>query len=594
MRRAGPIRRFSNLRAVAATRKRLTATACIAVTLILLLYVPAHATQTADARYEALARRFFESGFRESPSSATAVGVHAYDAQLDDMSAAAIAAHLRRERRALRLLGRMNARTLSRDTGLDRTLLMNTIDDDILLTDTLAQWKHNPDMYTGIASGALYSLIERKFAPPGTRMRSAIARERAIPRLFAQARANLGSVDAATKDVAYEDAVGSIGFVQHDVPLAFGGVKDAGLRSQLRASTANASQALRRYAAFIKKIEPRGTYAIGADAYRKRLQYEDAVTLPLADYLAVGERALARTRAQFIAATKRVDPRKSSRAVYAGLTLDHPAPGHLLATATGDLMRLRAFVIARRIVTLPSDANITVVKTPPFERAFVTAQEDSPGPLETVATQSYYNVTPVDSSWPRARQEGFLSQFNHYQFPIISAHEVYPGHFVNFSIERRLPLSLTRKLTTSSEFAEGWAHYSEQMMVDEGWGGGDPRVRTVQLQEAMLRECRYIVGVQLHTGGWTLKRAENFFTDQCFDTPAVALEETMRGTQDPMYGYYTLGKLMILKLRDEYRRKMGSAYTLQGFHDALLAHGDPPLPYLRPMLLGRSDDGKPL
>ncbi len=565
-----------------------------ATTLFLCGTTPAHAAQTADRAYESLAQQFFEAGFAESPSSATAVGVHAYDAQLDDMSASAIAAHLQRERGTLRRLETIDPQRLSRQVALDRTLLINTIDDDILLTGTLAQWKHNPDLYTGTASGALYSLIERKFAPLPTRMRDAIARERAIPHLFAQARTNLTTVDAATKEVAYEDASGSIGFVTHDVPLAFANVHDGRLHAQLQASTVRASRAFEQYAAFIRAIKPRGTYAIGARAYRKRLQFEDALTIPLATYLAVGERALAGTRAAFVAATRRIDPRKSPRAVYAGLARDHPKPGRLLATATSDLVRLRAFIVARHIVTLPADANITVVETPPFERAFVTAQEDSPGPLESVATQSYYNVTPVDPAWPVARQEGFLAQFNRYQFPIISAHEVYPGHFVNFSINRRLPLSLTRKLSTSSEFAEGWAHYSEQMMVDEGWGGGDPRVRAVQLQEAMLRECRYIVGVQLHTGGWTLPRAEKFFTDQCFDTPAVALEETMRGTQDPMYGYYTLGKLMILKLRDDYRKKMGGAYTLQRFHDALLSHGDPPLPYLRPILLGSSDDGRPL
>jgi uncharacterized protein (DUF885 family) len=149
-------------------------------------------------------------------------------------------------------------------------------------------------------------------------------------------------------------------------------------------------------------------------------------------------------------------------------------------------------------------------------------------------------------------------------------------------------------MLSSSEFAEGWAHYSEQMMVDQGWGNGDPKVRLAQLEEALLRECRYVAGVKLHTAGWTVKQAEQLFQNQCFQTPAVALEESMRGTQDPMYGYYTLGKLMILKLREDYRKKTGSAFTLEKFHDALLAHGDPPIPLLRPFILGAADDGKPL
>jgi uncharacterized protein (DUF885 family) len=314
----------------------------------------------------------------------------------------------------------------------------------------------------------------------------------------------------------------------------------------------------------------------------------------VSQYLSYGEKALAQTHAQFIATAKKIDPSKTPQEVYASLAKVYPPPSTLLQKAQDDLVTLRAFVVSHHILTMPSDANIKVVETPPFQRAFITAAEDSPGALETHATQAYYYVTPPDPKWPADRLRGFMAQFNNYQFPIISAHEVYPGHYTNFAVDRHLNLSLVRKINFTSEFAEGWAHYSEQMMVDEGWGNGDPHVRLAQLEEALLRECRYVVGVQLHTGGWTLKQAEDLFTTQCFQTPAVALEETMRGTQDPMYGYYTLGKLMILKLREDYKKKMGSAYTLESFHDALLAHGDPPIPLLRPMILGSADDGKPL
>lgn len=235
-----------------------------------------------------------------------------------------------------------------------------------------------------------------------------------------------------------------------------------------------------------------------------------------------------------------------------------------------------------------------MIETPAFERTTTSAAEDSPGPLETVATQAYYYVTPVDPTWSAKQKEEFLAQFNDFEFPIISAHEVYPGHFTNFSIDRGLDLSLTRKLSQSSEFAEGWAHYSEQMMVDQGWGNGDPRVRLGQLEEALLRACRYVVGVKLHTAGMTLEQAEKTFTGECYQPAQVGVEESLRGTQDPMYGYYTLGKLMILKLRADYKKKLGSAYTLEKFHDELLSRGDPPLPYLRPFMLGSDDDGKPL
>jgi uncharacterized protein (DUF885 family) len=412
--------------------------------------------------------------------------------------------------------------------------------------------------------------------------------------MLAQAKKNITTVDAATKEISAEQSAGSVGFFSQTVPAAFASVKDPTLQAQLKASNAAVISAMSAYVSWIKSLKPKGTFAIGRDAYEKKLLYEDALDMPVEQYLSYGEKALAQTRAQFLATAKKINPSKTPQQVYASLAKAYPPPSTLLSKAQSDLTKLRGFVISHHIITMPADANIKVVSTPPFQRAFVTAAEDSPGALETGDTQSYYYVTPADPSWPPARVAGYMAQFNIYQFPIISAHEVYPGHFTNFAIDNHLKLSLVRKVGFSSEFAEGWAHYSEQMMVDQGWGNGDPKVRLAQLEEALLRECRYIVGVQLHTAGWSLKQAENLFTTQCFQTPAVALEETMRGTQDPMYGYYTLGKLMILKLRDDYKKKMGSAYTLQGFHDALLAHGDPPIPLLRPILLGSSDDGKPL
>jgi uncharacterized protein (DUF885 family) len=555
---------------------------------------PAAAQGSADAQFEAFAKNFFYTGFKLQPTSATASGVHDYDAQLDDLSASRIQHGLALERSALAKLQAMDASKLSTEVALDRTMLMNQIGDDLLLNGQLQQWKHNPDTYTGIASASIFLLISRDFAPPEVRIKSVIARERQIPRLLKQAQANLTTVDATTQMLSAEQAGGSAGFFKETVPAAFASVKNAALQAQLKAANAGAISAVTQYVAFIKKIKPSGTFAIGKDAYEKRLKYEDALDMPVEEYLTYGEKALAQTHAQFVETAKKIDPSKTPEQVYASLATKHPAPAALLQTAQNDLVKLRAFIVDHNILTLPADANVKVVETPPFQRAFVTAAEDSPGPLEQNVKQAFYYVTPVDPSWPKARQEGFLAQFNDYQFPIISAHEVYPGHFTNFAVDKHLDLSLTRKLLGSSEFAEGWAHYDEQMMVDEGWGNNDPHVRLAQLEEALLRECRYVVGVKLHTQGWTLKQGEDLMTSQCFQTPAVALEETLRGTQDPMYGYYTLGKLMILKLREDYKKKLGSAYTLQKFHDALLAHGDPPLPLLRPILLGKDDDGKPL
>jgi uncharacterized protein (DUF885 family) len=568
-----------------------------AVALVLLLLGASPGPQVsanADSQYTALALAYYSENFRLNPIDATQVGVHDYDDQIGDFSVTGIEAQLALDHTYLDRLATIDRSSLSPSVALDATLLEYALRDDLLLNETLSQWRHNPDTYTQAASGAIFAVMSKDYAPVEKRMAFAIARERLIPAMLLQGEKNTSTVDAVTQRISAEDALGAVDFFDTSVPEAFASVHDPTLKANLKSANAAAASAMVRYARWINSIKPTGTFAIGSDAYRKRLLYEDGLDMALPAYLAVGQRELQRLRVAFIATAKKINPKATPLQVYLSITRVHPPPDALLSTAQRDLVRLRAFIEAKRIVTLPPDANIKVIETPAFERTTTSAAEDSPGPLETVATQAYYYVTPVDPSWSAKQKEDFLAQFNDFEFPIISAHEVYPGHFTNFSIDRGLDLSLTRKLSVSSEFAEGWAHYSEQMMVDEGWGNGDPRVRLAQLDEALLRACRYVVGVKLHTEGMSLKQAEHLFTDQCFQTPQVAVEESLRGTQDPMYGYYTLGKLMILKLRSDYKKELGDAFTLEKFHNELLSRGDPPLPLLRPFILGSGDDGNPL
>ncbi|MFY9718102.1 MAG: DUF885 domain-containing protein [Candidatus Cybelea sp.] len=569
----------------------------VAVALVLSLLGTSPGPQVsanADSQYTALAQAYYSEIFRLNPIDATQVGVHDYDDRIGDFSAAGIDAQLKLDHTYLDRLAALDRASLSPSVALDATLLEYALRDDLLLNETLAQWQHNPDTYTQAASGAIFSVMSKDYAPLDKRLAFAIARERLIPAMLQQGEKNTTTVDAVTQRISAEDALGAVDFFNTSVPEAFAAVHDPTLQADLKSANGAAASAMTGYAQWIKSIKPQGSFAIGSDAYRKRLLYEDGLDMALRAYLAVGQQELQRLRVAFIATAKKINPNATPLQVYLSITRIHPPPDALLPTAQRDLVRLRAFVETKRIVTLPPNANIKVIETPAFERTTTSAAEDSPGPLETVATQAYYYVTPVDPSWSAKQKEDFLAQFNDFEFPIISAHEVYPGHFTNFSIDRGLDLSLTRKLSVSSEFAEGWAHYSEQMMVDEGWGNGDPRVRLAQLDEALLRACRYVVGVKLHTQDMSISEAEHLFTDQCFQTPQVAVEESLRGTQDPMYGYYTLGKLMILKLRSDYKKKLGDAFTLEKFHDELLARGDPPLPLLRPFILGSSDDGKPL
>jgi uncharacterized protein (DUF885 family) len=520
--------------------------------------------------------------------------VHTYDRQLNDFSATAFASYNAEDHANLQTLLGIEKQNLSPRTRVDAKALELQIRDNLLQNETMMLWRHRPDNYVGYASYGVFALVNRDFAPLTTRMRDVVARENAIALLFARARANLTTVDATSAQIAREDALGLVSFLGTDVPTAFSAVNDARLQRDFRASTRRATAAATAFAAWLQPriAHPSGSYAIGATNYVAMLRYEDGIDLSLPEYLTVGERALAVNHARIVAVAHQIDPTKTVPAVIAEVARQHPSGAQLLAASTRDLVRLRRFIAQHNIIALPPEANVTVRETPPFARSTVTAQEDSPGPLETVATRGYYFVTPPDPHDPPAIQEAYLETFNDFERPIVGAHEVYPGHFTNFMLDRHLPLSLTEKLVSSNSFAEGWAHYCEQMIVDEGWGDGDPRVRLMQLREALLRNVRYVAGVKLHTQGMTVAQAQRLFEVQGFQDPADARSEAKRGTQDPIYGYYTLGKLEILKLRTDYKKKMGDQFTLAGFHAALLQYGDFPIPLLRPLLLGADDDGK--
>jgi uncharacterized protein (DUF885 family) len=543
----------------------------------------------------ALANRYFNEAWRLDPVDATDAGVHDYDNTLGAYGADAYAERLDVARRYLASLRAIDPGTMGAEASYDAAIFESKLEERILSLGTLERWKHDPALYTGVASDGVYQLLARDFAPLPDRVRSIVARERQIPTLLADARANITTVDPTTAQIAREDIAGAVDFFSTVVPIGVAPVRDAGLRAEFATVNAAAIAALRAYLAALDAgpfAHPSGTFAIGRETFAEMLRLQELTPISLATYESVGEAALAKSKAEFVATARAIDPNKPPQDVAADLKTKHPAEGALLKTAADDVAALRQFVVSHHIITLPADDNVKVVPTPEFERTTTFASMDAPGPLEKHATQAYYNVTPVEPAWTAARKEQHLGFFNDYAFPLISAHEVMPGHYVNYILDTHEKLSLIRQLMGSTSFAEGWAHYDEQMMVDEGWGGGDPHVRLAELLLALQRECRYLVGLREHTQGMTVQAATAFFEENAFMGEEPAHREALRGTGDPLYGYYTLGKLEILKLRDDFRKAAGSHYSLEAFHDALLAHGDPPIAIARKIILGADDDGK--
>jgi uncharacterized protein (DUF885 family) len=421
-------------------------------------------------------------------------------------------------------------------------------------------------------------------------MRSVIAREQQVPSALQAARKVLDDPPRIYTEIAIEQLPGNIDFFQSTVPDALKDVQDQELRKQFEQSNAGVIAALREYQKFLQDDllkRSNGNFAIGAENYKLKLASEEMVDIPLGRLLEIGYAQLHRDQQAFAETAHRIDPAKKPLDVLADVERDHPSAQELIPSAQKMLDGLRQFLVDHKIITVPGGAQATVVETPPFMRATTFASMDTPGPYEAKAAEAYYNITLPDPSWSKEKQEEYLQGYNYPLTSNVSVHEVWPGHYTQFLWLKNNPqLSKVRKLTSANTNAEGWAHYSEQMILDEGYGNGDPRLRLAQLVDALLRDVRYIVGIRMHTQGMTMDQSKEFFVREGYQQPVVGEMETKRGTSDPTYLYYTLGKLEILKLREDYRRKMGDRFSLQEFHDRFIKSGSPPIKIVRREMLG--------
>jgi len=548
-------------------------------------------THAKPQPFQQIVDAYFDDYFKANPSQATSVGFHQYDHQLEDFS---LSAHQRNRRKLVEYLAAfqaLNPRALSPLERDDREIMIVTIHSLLLEEDRVQMWRKNPDTYSSAVTSSIFALIKRDFAPPEERLRSVIEREKQISRALTQARGVLRTPPKIYTRIAIEQLPGNIDFFQTTVPDAFKNVNHAVLLADFKQSNDAAIAALKDYQGWLQKNllpRSRGTFAIGAENYRLKLLYDEMVDVPLPRLLKIGYAQLRKDQQALVETARRIDPKKKPEDVLKELERDHPTADTLLSSAQQQLDGLRQFLIDHKIITVPGGAQAKVVETPSFMRATTFASMDTPGPYETKATEAYYNITLPDPSWSKEKQEEYLEGYNYPLLSNVSVHEVWPGHYTQFLWVKNNPeLSKTRKLTGAGSNAEGWAHYSEQMVLDEGLHNNDPRYRLAQLVDALLRDCRYLVGIKMHTQGMTTDEAKEFFVKEGHQVPVVGEMETKRGTGDPTYLMYTLGKLEILKLREDYKRRMGSAFSLQDFHDRFIKAGSPAVKIVRRELMGR-------
>jgi uncharacterized protein (DUF885 family) len=557
------------------------------------------AVQTPDAEYEAVAEEYIKSYLAARPLLGTSLGFHEYDGKISDYSRLSLDAELSRLRRFDDRLKKFDLAKLSQRQSIDLRILQAAIKKEIFQRQDMAIFERDPAVYARAGDVNVY--IKRNFAPLEDRVHNIVLIESQLPNVIIAAKTNLDPVlPKPYVELAIQIARGSADFLKKNLVEAVKDLKDDRIKADFQDSNRKAAAALTDYAAWLEREKlPKATadFALGEEKYERMLADTELVTLPPAKVLELGLAKLKEEQDAFAAAAKIIDPDKPAIEVFKQIQSEHPKPDTLIPDVAKNLEQIRKYVSARKVVTIPSEVRAQVKETPQYRRATSFASMDTPGPFEKRGTEAYYYVTPTESNWPEKQKEEWLTAFNYYTSDIVSIHEVYPGHYVQFLRLNASPASKVEKIFGSYAFIEGWAHYCEKMMIDEGYGSAASpkpseeevkraaKYRMAQADEALLRLCRLCVSIKMHTQNMTVDEGTKFFQENCYYEEKPAHAEAMRGTFDPGYLNYTLGKLQILKLRSDYQAQQGSEFSLQKFHNELLNHGMPPIRLLREIML---------
>lgn len=542
----------------------------------------------ANAAWDAHVTRFIEDHFAANPAAAVVAGRHEFDGQLPDLTAAAL-------RRDVVRLEAARARTvsfepagLSPDRQREREYLRAALDVELFWKKE-AEWPYrNPAFYMGVLDPEIY--LSKPYAPLATRMRAYIAYARGIPRVAADIKANLRTpMPAPWIEYGVKAFGGFAQFFTNDVAAVYAGVTDPALQAQLAAANTDAAKAMQGLADWLASERPRATqdFALGGRLFARMVEATEQVSVPLAQLQEIGRADTERNLTALREVCAKYTPGKTLRQCV-DVANSHKPRGGPVAQARRQLSELKAFIRDHGIVTIPGDEEALVDQAPPYN-----AQNDAyivpAGPYENKSVPSVYYIAPPDPRWSADEQaqyipgEGVLLS--------ISVHEVWPGHFLHFQHVNR-NRSRIAQLFQSYACTEGWAHYAEQMMAEQGLRADSPEWRIGQLLLALKRDVRYVSAIGLHTQGMSVTEAEKMFLDVALMDPGNSRQQALRGTYDPAYLNYTLGKLMILKLRTDWMAQQGDHASLRAFHDRFLSFSGP-LPLVRRLMLGENA-GPPL
>jgi uncharacterized protein (DUF885 family) len=549
-------------------------------------------SSNGDSAFQKISDEYIKGYLDMRPQLGVALGFHEYDKNISDYSKASLDKEVTRLKYYDSLLASFDTASLSKKMFIDFRILQSSVKNELFNFNDLKTYTNNPMTYAGAVD--MNSYVKRNFAPLEDRLQSIIAVEKQLPSVFIAAKANLS--DSLAKpyiDIAINIAQGSVGFLKKDLLVALKDVKNDTLMKAFKASNDTAIAAINDYVSFLQKEKlpkAHNHYAIGEDNYKKMLLYGEDITLSPEKILEIGLAELKKEQAVFNASAHIINPNKKPIDVYHDVESEHPTADSLIPVAKKHLESIRQYLIDKNICSMPSEVRVQVKETPEYARATSTASLDIAGPFEKNATESYYYITPVDNTWTAQQKEDWLAMFNYYTTDVVTIHEAYPGHYTQGLHLNASNATKLEKIFGSYAFIEGWAHYTEKMMLDEGYGNnGDSitaaKYRMAQSGDALLRICRLCVSIKTHCQGISVDEATKFFMDNWYQGDKPSRQEALRGTFDPGYLFYTLGKLQILKLRDDYQKQEGANYSLKKFNDMMMDNGMPPIRLMREIML---------
>ncbi|MDQ3519629.1 MAG: DUF885 domain-containing protein [Gemmatimonadota bacterium] len=536
--------------------------------------------------------RYLDDFARRHPSIAAGNGIHQHDDKLDDFSAPAIRAEIAALKRDRQRLQAFNPKSLTADERVDRRILTGVIDGWLLEQETLENWRRNPMLYASALTDGVHNLMAMESNPAPVRMRRIISKLGQVPALLASARANVANPPRIFAGRGASMMRGASGMLGKDLDLAFASDPNVALRDSLRRAAKSVIPLIDAYATYLEReMVPTATgdFTVGAANLSRRYLAEELIDTPLETMVAIGERALAQSQSEFRDAAAKLAPGRDPQEVWGEVRRDHPKMGGVVEATRKIVDSLTAFVSSRGIAALPPGERVIVEPAKPFDLGFASMHASPP--LEKIPVRSVFYITDANPAMAPADQAAWLERYNYASLSNLAAHEAMPGHWLHSTYMRRTPGKVRRiwiglnPFPQPSSGQDGWAHYAEQMVLDEGFGGGDPRQRLAQLSDALTRICRLLSGIKVHTKQWTLADAQQCFEKEAYIAEPAARREAERATYDPTYGGYFLGKRGVLKLRADYTAKQGANFNLRAFHERLMTNGIAPIWAHRQLLL---------